>query len=473
MSSLYLAHFGLNRPPFKITPEPEFFFSGERRGDALAGLLHVASNEEGITTVIAEVGSGKTLLSRLMLRKLPSTVSTVYLANPCFTRDEILSAIARDLGLEDLPTATEAKLARIHRELLRRHAAGQRVLLVVDEAHAMPPESLEEIRLLSNLETDAHKLVNVMLFGQPELDTVLADHRLRQVRDRIIHRFEIKPLSTSAVSKYVTHRLHTAGYCKKALFNASALSLLAIQSGGRARRINLLADKALLAAYSENSLVVTKKHILCASHEINISDIKLPTRKSYLQNSYLIKSAAIICITLASLFILMKVININTEYLANSSHPPTSSTTHDDKTIENVPSQLPSPIASTSFRVAEQLANPLDPTVENGLRPYLNRLDKLLLNPVIDGYTVQLAALSPDDGALKYVAIFLNGQELDLDQLYAQYSSYHGQNYVSLFWGRYNTKEEARAAIAKLPTPLLTNRPLVRTWLKIQQDQAS
>ena len=210
MSSLYLDHFGLNKPPFQITPDLDFFFSGGHRGDILSALLHVAAHEEGIITLIAEVGSGKTLLARLMISRLDSHISTVYLANPSFSRDEILGAIARDLGLTDLPISTEARLAALQHELLRRHSLGQRVLLVIDEAHAMPPESLEEVRLLSNLETGQHKLVNIMLFGQPELDELLTDRRLRQVRDRIVHRFKLMPLPPLDTSAYVDHRLRAA-----------------------------------------------------------------------------------------------------------------------------------------------------------------------------------------------------------------------------------------------------------------------
>lgn len=256
MSLLYLDHFGLKKPPSKITPDLDFFFSVGRRGDTLSALLHVARHEEGIITVVAEVGSGKTLLSRLMISQLGAQVSTVYLPNPCFSRDEILSAIARDLGVIDLSTSTEAKLSALQQELLRRHALGQRVLLVVDEAHAMPPESLEEIRLLSNLETQSHKLVNIMLFGQPELDTVLADPRLRQVRDRVIHRFELQALPHAEACAYVDHRLRAAGWKGGALFTPGALALLVKAAAGRARRINLLADKALLGAYAEGALVV-------------------------------------------------------------------------------------------------------------------------------------------------------------------------------------------------------------------------
>ena len=270
MSSLYLDHFGLKKPPFKITPDLDFFFSGGRRGDILSALLHVAKHEEGIITVVAEVGSGKTMLSRLMLSKLGTDVSTVYLPNPCFSRDEILSAIGRDLGVVNLPTTPEAKLSALHQELLRRHGLGQRVLLVVDEAHAMPPESLEEIRLLSNLETQSHKLVNIMLFGQPELDTLLADTRLRQVRDRVIHRFELQALPDAEVCAYIDHRVRAAGWRGSVLFSAKALAHLARAAGGRVRRVNLLADKALLGAFAKGEMVVQKQHVIDAINELYV-----------------------------------------------------------------------------------------------------------------------------------------------------------------------------------------------------------
>ena len=269
MSALYLKHFDLEKSPFQITPDIDFFFSGSQRGGMLTALLHVASHEEGIVTAVAEVGSGKTLLARLMISRLPPDISTVYLANPCFSRDEIISAISRDLGLSGQCTTTEENLAGLHHELLRRHSLGQRVLLVIDEAHAMPPESLEEVRLLSNLETDRHKLVNIMLFGQPELDTLIQDRRLRQVRDRVIHRFELPPLPKDEAVAYIDHRLRIAGWRGGRLFTKGALGYLLKASQGRARRINLLADKSLLAAYAEGARQVERRHVKAACGELH------------------------------------------------------------------------------------------------------------------------------------------------------------------------------------------------------------
>ena len=280
MSSLYLDHFGLSKPPFQITPDPDFFFSGGRRGDILSALGHVATHDEGITTVVAEVGSGKTLLARLMIGRLGAGVSAVYLANPFFSRDEIIEAISRDLGLGSAGASMEAKLAALQQELLRRHASGQRVLLVVDEAHTMPVESLEEVRLLSNLETGQHKLVNIMLFGQPELDDLLAQPKLRQVRDRVIHRFDLERLHDEEISAYIDHRLRAAGWSGARLFSESAMAQLVKVSDGRARRINLLADKALLAAYAGGSRHVDAPHVKAAMAELPDGQLYAPERRN-------------------------------------------------------------------------------------------------------------------------------------------------------------------------------------------------
>ncbi len=279
MSTLYLDHFGLKKPPFHITPDPDFFFSGGQRGPILGALVHVATHDEGISTVVAEVGSGKTLLARLMIAQLPPAFCTVYLANPCFNRDEIIEAISRDLGLPDLLASREGKLAALQQELLRRHAAGQRVLLVIDEAHTMPIESIEEVRLLSNIESAQHKLVNIMLFGQPELDDLLAQPRLRQLRDRVIHRFDLQRLKADEIGAYIDHRLRVAGWSSARLFSLPALAHLVRVSDGRARRINLLADKALLAAYSLGKQEVDEAQVSSAASELPSGQLGLARQR--------------------------------------------------------------------------------------------------------------------------------------------------------------------------------------------------
>jgi len=252
MSVLYLDHFNLKTDPFRITPDTEFFFSGGQRGDILEGLIVASMHDEGIVCVVGEIGMGKTMLSRMLLdrlRQLPA--DTVYLANPVFDRDEILGAIARDL----MPTPPQGNrtqmLAALETVLIERYSQDRRVVVVVDEAHSMPGTTLEEIRLLSNLETSQHKLLKIVLFGQPELDDLLNAPQLRQVKDRISHRFELQPLNAAEASAYLMFRLHKAGWQGDELFDASALALLVQASEGRTRKLNMLADKSMLAAYAE------------------------------------------------------------------------------------------------------------------------------------------------------------------------------------------------------------------------------
>ncbi len=489
MSSLYLDHFGLTKPPFQITPDLDFFFSGGHRGDILSALLHVAANEEGIITLIAEVGSGKTLLARLMISRLDPQISTVYLANPSFSRDEILGAIGRDLGLTDLPTSTEGRLSALQQELLRRHGLGERVLLVIDEAHAMPPESLEEVRLLSNLETGQHKLVNIMLFGQPELEELLADRRLRQVRDRVVHRFKLMPLPAEDVRAYVDHRLRAAGWRGGPLFSASAMALLIKASGGRARRINLLADKALLASYAQGLRAVEQRQVQDAIAELHDDFSNAPVRQVPAWAKWASLSVALaVCMTALSVWVLdlrragvapasvvASDVSLATTLASTKEAPAVSA-----RATVPVPAvkQVPRPTivagstataTATASAMASAPAQALPSAASTSLQPYLERAREHLKQPGLDGYSVQLASLPRDASAPVYLNLV--SRHVDSATIFAQLSRYNNREFVSVFVGHFNTVAEARAALAGWPASLKTNKPIVRTWLKIRQDQ--
>ena len=269
MSSLYLQHFGLRQPPFRLTPDPEFFFAGGQRGSLLEALCMVAEEEDGIAVVVAEVGCGKTMLARQLVSHLLNRMDVVYLPNPCMSRQDILHAVAWDMGLLDTPTrsASQSLLLDIQAHLLRRHAEGRRVLMVVDEAHAMPMESMEEVRRLSNLETAKGKLINIILFGQPELIELLAKVEMRPVLDRVSHQLTLKPWSEAEAALYVHHRLQAAG-AVTSLFEPAALGALCRLSKGRARRIHLLAEKALLSAFARGYRCVTLQDLQEAIDEL-------------------------------------------------------------------------------------------------------------------------------------------------------------------------------------------------------------
>ena len=245
--ALYLEHFGLSEPPFRITPHTDFFFDGADRGATLEALIYAVLHDEGIVKVSGEVGSGKTMLSRVLMERLPGHVDTIYLATPSLAADEILHAIADDLQLKLSERRTVA-LRELQEHLIRLYGEGRRVVVLIDEAHVMPDDTLEQVRLLSNLESNRHKLLQIVLFGQPELDATLAKASLRQLRDRITHAFRMRPLLQPEVAKYLDFRMRAAGYRGPEVFTARAASMLARASGGLTRRINILADKALLAA---------------------------------------------------------------------------------------------------------------------------------------------------------------------------------------------------------------------------------
>lgn len=264
---MYLDHYGLREAPFRLTPLTDFFFSGAKRGATVDALIYAILHDEGIVKVSGEVGAGKTMLCRVLLERLPDTVDTVYFANPTLDPEALLRTIARELGLALPAVDTVVLLGAIQDELIARHGAGRRVVALIDEAHAMPAESLEQIRLLSNLETGRHKLLQLVLFGQPELDTLLETRAMRPLRDRITHHFRLDPLAPDEVAQYLDFRMRAAGYRGPDLFSPAACRRIASYAGGLTRRINVLADKSLLAAFSQNMHAINPSHVKVAARD--------------------------------------------------------------------------------------------------------------------------------------------------------------------------------------------------------------
>lgn len=271
---MYYAFFGLTHAPFKITPDTDVFFEGGNRGAILEALIYAISNGEGIIKVTGEVGSGKTMLCRVLQTRLAKNVETVYLANPSVSPDEILHAIAFEL---QLPIAKDAGRLEVKHALnaylLERHSQQRQVVVFVEESQGMPIPTLEEIRLLSNLETQQHKLLQIVLFGQPELDENLRQPQIRQLRERITHSFTLLPLDKDDVKAYLTFRLQAAGYHGPDLFSRRVIAYVTRASGGLTRRVNLIADKALLAAFAEGTHNVILGHVRAAVRDSEFSDL--------------------------------------------------------------------------------------------------------------------------------------------------------------------------------------------------------
>ena len=277
---MYLEHFGLDEPPFRITPVTVFFFSGAHRGEILDALIYSLSEIEGIIKVSGEVGSGKTMLCRMLLERLPKHIETIYLANPSLSREEMLYAIADALGLNIDGERVGIIMHSIQTKLEEKAREGKRVVVLVDEAHAMPLDTLEELRLLYNLQVGNAKLLQIILFGQPELNAKLDQPNMRQLKDRIIHHFHIQPLSRNTLDSYLMFRMRAAGYRGPDIFSPEAIRLIANASNGLMRRINILADKSLLAAFVEDTHNIEARHVQAAMRDSELKPARsLPGKK--------------------------------------------------------------------------------------------------------------------------------------------------------------------------------------------------
>ena len=285
---MYLEHFGLNEQPFKITPVTEFFFDGASRKDILDALIYSISEVEGIIKVSGEVGSGKTMLCRMLLEKLPKHIEPIYLANPSLSREEMLYAVADALGLNIEHERVGVILQNIQNVLEKKAREGKRVVVLVDEAHAMPLDTLEELRLIYNLQVGSFKLIQIVLFGQPELNAKLEQPNMRQLKDRIVHHFNMHPLSRDILESYLMFRMRKAGYHGPSIFSAKAVKLIADASAGLMRRANVLADKSLLAAFVADTHNIEVCHVQAALRDSEL-EVSHPSRSP---QTWLIAAAA-------------------------------------------------------------------------------------------------------------------------------------------------------------------------------------
>ncbi len=280
---MYLQHFGLREPPFSLTPDTSFFFACASYQEGLNTLLVAARTGEGFIKIVGEVGNGKTLLCRKFLTTLNSDrrttteigtqdggasgrhaakFITAYIPNPYLEPRSLLLALAEEFRIEVDHSADQHHLLKeLTRTLLNFAREGKRVVVCLDEAQAMPLESLEVLRLLTNLETEKRKLMQVVLFGQPELDERLKQNSVRQLRQRITFQYELNGLQRDEMDRYLRHRLAVAGYQGETMFTPSAVGLMHRVTRGTPRLANIIAHKALMLAYAEGRQQVQARHV--------------------------------------------------------------------------------------------------------------------------------------------------------------------------------------------------------------------
>lgn len=354
---MYHTHFGLNQSPFSITPNPAFFYSGSKRGDILDALIYAVTHGEGIIKVTGEVGSGKTMLCRMLEGLMPAHVEVIYLVNPTLSREEVVFAIAGELAIPTEGKRPDEVIRLLHQDLISKHINGKQVVLLVEEAQAMPLDTLEEIRLFSNLETAHHKLLQIVLFGQPELDQNLNLPSMRQLKERITHSFVVPPMPASLIPEFLMFRMRAAGYHGPNVFSRGAIKRLAKVSEGIVRRINILADKALLAAFADNTHLVQTKHINAA-----ISDSEFSSNKPdnhFKQIGLILLGLILSCALAYWAHWTWKVSHSNTVTELASVATPTKKTDAETRPSAQVAAQATSPItvaSDTSNQAAPSIA---------------------------------------------------------------------------------------------------------------------
>lgn len=453
---MYQEHFGLSRPPFKITPDTSLFFEGNQRGAALDALMYAISSGEGIIKVVGEVGSGKTMLCRMLEVRLSNDVDVIYIANPSLSPDNILHVIAYELHLDVNNEMSKVDvMQRIQAHLLKKHADNRQVVLFVEEAQSMPIETLEEIRLLSNLETDHNKLLQMVLFGQPELDEKLSQPHIRQLKERITHSFYLTPFPPDDTLQYLNFRLRAVGYKGPDIFNKKTAGVVKKYSAGLTRRMNILADKSMLAAFSEGSHTVTPTHVKSAAQD---SEFK----KTVDSKKILLTSFAVLLLA----GVLFAGIYIGKQDAAEQNLITTETKPAVTQQASQTQSPAP-PLNSTTVPVE---------TVDNGtvgnISQRLAKTQQWLSVAADNNFSIQLFMARTSDA--DKVEAFLRDvpETLDFKKIYIYETVVNGRSWYSVLYNEFITQDDAIEKLDTLPASLKASDPYLRRISALKKDVA-
>ncbi|HOH43337.1 MAG TPA: AAA family ATPase, partial [Candidatus Hydrogenedentes bacterium] len=370
---MYESFYGLRERPFNLTPDPKFLYLSEKHKEAFAHLLYGIKNRSGFVMITGEIGTGKTTLCRNLLNQLDSNTEVAFIFNPFLSAIELMKKINQEFGIEsDADTVLELT-EELNVHLLHSSAMGKDCVLVIDEAQNLSPQVLEQIRLLSNLETDTEKLLQIILIGQPELAEKLALRELRQLNQRITARYHLKSLSASETLQYIAYRIHVAGGRKRINFTKAAVTQVYKLAGGVPRMINALCDRTLLIGYTKEQHVISAKLVKQAEKEIRGEKITAP-KEPRTRWRRLIPSPALLLILAVAIVLI--------HYLVSPLDRFAQELNHFNRILTGSTEAVPGTPESGAARTAAEAASdatspavPVQPATEEPLRQVLNRLN--------------------------------------------------------------------------------------------------
>jgi type II secretory pathway predicted ATPase ExeA len=477
---MYRPYFQLSDLPFKSTPDLHFFYQDAEREDIVNALLYTLERGDGIIKVVGEVGSGKTTLLRRLSQRLPEHYVSVYINSPNLSSHDILFFICVEFGLQVERDEQKFFLTKkLNTFLLEQHARGKRPLLLIDEAQAMSIDTLEEIRLLTNLETDQDKLLQMVLFGQPELDAQLSQPQIRQFQTRITHAIYLQPFSVADIQSYLNFRMRKAGYTGADLFTPNIAGLIHQMSRGLLREVNTLADRALLAAYSESSRVLKPQHL----------DPSLKPRFGW-RTGLLIMVVLVLILSAVGFYLYKQgylaqnmlsdevvepalndaVVMIETESVTEDTSSddviPMSVEPEPTPSIEDVESRLlvETPVLEDEVLTA-QVEQPAQPARASSREQLYQRLQSQSFL-----YTVQLIVVPIAEFEMINQRI-LSTKTLDPNEV--QYYADEVNGVYKFYYGRFDGMQSAQSVIERLPAWLRFGRPYIQPRVRLLKELAT
>ncbi len=419
---MYEAYYGLREKPFNLTPDPKYLYLSEKHKEAFAHLLFGIKNRSGFVMVTGEIGTGKTTICRTLLGQLDENTEVAFIFNPYLSPEELLRKINEDFGIATSATSARGLIDELNDYLLDRNARGKNCVLVIDEAQNLTPAVLEQIRLLSNLETETQKLLQIVLIGQPELMQVLSLHELRQLNQRITARYHLQPLSRDETKQYISYRMRVAGARRRIYFTAQALKSIFKISGGTPRVINALCDRSLLIGYTKEMRDISPKIVKHAWKEVRGEQ---PKRKVWPQIRVWLPSPAITTACIVILFFAALMRDFDISNISGSS--PANVTTQQATNASTAPAQpapakrdvafaAPVPVAEKPVEIAPPVEKPLDTTIAG----FVDRQDATAsrtaaIQGIMRAWSMQLLSNLPASDSIEALTNFATDNEFSCE----------------------------------------------------------